>query len=41
MFILQAATSGNGVDIIIEMLANVNLGNDLKMLAKNGRVGVN
>ncbi|XP_065070475.1 quinone oxidoreductase-like isoform X2 [Rhopilema esculentum] len=37
---IMAATSGNGVDIIIEMLANVNLGNDLKMLAKNGRVGV-
>ena len=27
-----------GVDIVIEMLANVNLSNDLKILAKNGRV---
>ncbi len=31
-------TGGNGVDVILEMLANVNLGNDLPMLAKNGRV---
>jgi NADPH2:quinone reductase len=33
-------TGGQGVDVIIEMLANVNLGNDLPMLAKNGRVVV-
>ena len=32
------ATGGRGVDIIIEMLANVNLPGDLKLLAKNGRV---
>ena len=32
------ATSGRGVDIIIEMLANVNLAADLKLLASNGRV---
>ncbi len=32
------ASSGQGVDIILEMLANVNLPKDLKMLAKNGRV---
>jgi NADPH2:quinone reductase len=32
------ATSGRGVDIIIEMLANVNLAADLKLLATNGRV---
>ena len=30
-------TAGRGVDVILEMLANVNLGNDLKMLAKKGR----
>ncbi len=32
------ATSGRGVDIVLEMLANVNLGNDLKLLARFGRV---
>ena len=32
------ATSGRGVDIILEMLANVNLATDLKLLAINGRV---
>jgi NADPH:quinone reductase len=32
------ATGGAGVDIILEMLANVNLGHDLKLLATNGRV---
>jgi NADPH2:quinone reductase len=37
---LQELTCGQGVDIIIEMLANVNLGNDLKVLAKDGRVVV-
>ncbi len=35
--ILQA-TGGRGVDIVIEMLANVNLAADLKLLATNGRV---
>lgn len=30
-------TGGRGVDVIIEMLANVNLGNDLKILAFGGR----
>ena len=34
------ATSGRGVDVILEMLANVNLGQDLKMLAHRGRVVV-
>jgi NADPH2:quinone reductase len=34
------ATSGRGVDVILEMLANVNLGGDLKMLALHGRVVV-
>ncbi len=32
------ASGGRGVDIILEMLANVNLGADLKMLARRGRV---
>src|ERR1700693_53525 len=32
------ATGGKGVDIILEMLANVNLPKDLKLLATNGRV---
>jgi NADPH2:quinone reductase len=35
--ILKAA-SGRGVDVILEMLANVNLGHDLKLLAPRGRV---
>jgi NADPH:quinone reductase len=33
-------TQGQGVDVIIEMLANVNLGKDLSILAKGGRVVV-
>ena len=32
------ATNGRGVDIVLEMLANVNLSADLKLLATNGRV---
>ncbi len=32
------ATGGRGVDIILEMLANVNLAGDLKLLATDGRV---
>lgn len=32
------ATGGHGVNVILEMLANVNLGADLKLLATNGRV---
>jgi len=35
---IMRATGERGVDIIVEMLANVNLGNDLKLLATNGRV---
>jgi NADPH2:quinone reductase len=31
-------TEDRGVDIILEMLANVNLGKDLQVLARNGRV---
>ena len=37
---LMKATGGRGVDIILEMLANVNLGADLKLLAPRGRVVV-
>lgn len=37
---LVSLTGGRGVDVIIEMLANVNLGRDLTMLAKKGRVVV-
>jgi NADPH:quinone reductase len=35
-----AATGGRGYDIILEMLANVNLGRDLPILAPKGRVVV-
>src|ERR1700758_4383194 len=35
---IMKATGGRGVDIILEMLANVNLATDLKLLAVNGRV---
>ena len=34
---IMKATGGRGVDAILEMLANVNLSADLKMLAMNGR----
>jgi NADPH:quinone reductase len=34
------ATGGAGVDLILEMLANVNLAHDLKLLAPEGRVVV-
>jgi NADPH2:quinone reductase len=33
-------TGGEGVNIILEMLANVNLGKDLKILSRQGRVVV-
>lgn len=32
------ATNGKGVDVVLEMLANVNLGHDLELLAAGGRV---
>jgi NADPH:quinone reductase len=35
-----AATGGRGYDLILEMLANVNLGRDLGILAMHGRVSV-
>lgn len=37
---LLALTGGRGVDLILEMLANVNLGRDLTLLAPHGRVVV-
>jgi NADPH2:quinone reductase len=37
---ILALTGGKGVDVILEMLANVNLGKDLTLLAKGGRVVV-
>lgn len=37
---LQEATQGKGVDVIVEMLANVNLSKDLQMLSYGGRVAV-
>jgi NADPH2:quinone reductase len=37
---IKRLTNGRGVDVILEMLANVNLGNDLKMLTPGGRVVV-
>lgn len=35
-----ALTEGRGIDVILEMLADVNLGNDLPILARGGRVVV-
>src|SRR5437588_1038405 len=35
---IMNATDGRGVDVIVELLANVNLGKDLTILAKRGRV---
>ena len=37
---IKALTEGRGADIILEMLANVNLAKDLGVLARNGRVVV-
>lgn len=37
---LAALTQGRGVDVVLEMLANVNLNKDLGVLAKGGRVVV-
>ncbi len=37
---IEELTEGAGVDVILEMLANVNLAKDLKLLAKYGRVVV-
>jgi NADPH2:quinone reductase len=35
---ILALTDGEGVDIILEMLANVNLGADPRLLTRNGRI---
>jgi NADPH2:quinone reductase len=37
---IMNATGGRGVDVIVELLANVNLGKDLTILARGGRVAV-
>jgi NADPH2:quinone reductase len=37
---IKALTGGKGVDVILEMLANVNLAKDLGVVAQNGRVVV-
>ena len=37
---VMKATGGRGVDVIVELLANVNLGRDLTILAKRGRVAI-
>jgi len=37
---IQTLSQGHGVDVILEVLANVNLDKDLKMLAMRGRVVV-
>jgi len=35
---IMKATGGRGVDIILDMVAHVNLANDMKLLATNGRI---
>ena len=35
---IVAKTGGRGVDVVVEMLANVNLVRDLEMIAKRGRI---
>ena len=37
---IRAVTDGKGVDVVIEMLANVNLARDLTLLGRGGRVVV-
>jgi NADPH2:quinone reductase len=37
---IMELTGGRGVDVILEMLANKNLGKDLAVLARDGRVVV-
>jgi len=37
---VMARTGGRGVDLIIEMLANVNLVKDLDLIAKRGRIAI-
>jgi NADPH2:quinone reductase len=35
---IMTATGGRGVDFVLEMAAHVNLANDMKLLATNGRI---
>ena len=37
---IVAKTGGRGVDVIVEMLANVNLVKDLELIAKRGRIAI-
>jgi NADPH2:quinone reductase len=37
---ITAKTGGRGVDLVIEMLANVNLVKDLELIAKRGRIAI-
>jgi len=37
---ILAVTAGRGVDLILELVAHINLGKDLKLLARRGRVVV-
>jgi NADPH2:quinone reductase len=37
---IVAKTGGRGVDLVIEMLANVNLVKDLDLIAKRGRIAI-
>ncbi|HET7322276.1 MAG TPA: NADPH:quinone reductase [Longimicrobiaceae bacterium] len=37
---VRELTDGRGVDVVVEMLANLNLGRDLEVLARGGRVVV-
>lgn len=39
-FLFQEITDNNGVNIVLEMLANVNLDKDLDILSPKGRVAV-
>lgn len=35
---IKEITAGQGVDVVLEMLANINLGEDLKVAARGGRI---
>ena len=37
---IMKSTGGRGVDVIVELVAKVNLGKDLTILAKSGRVAI-
>ena len=40
MMYWQAMTGGQGVDIVLEMLANVNLEEDMKLTKTGGQIAV-